>query len=705
MRIHEYAKNLDISSKDIISFLESNNMSVKNHMSVLGDDVIKMLDKKFTEEALEASGTTLEGTQNNGEKDAIIDTEDLFKYEDYLEVKRPVIKQKKKASNSKKKNKADGEERIANLPVIQDQTLNIVYYSDDLTVGELATRIGKSTGEIIKQLLMLGMMATVNQTLERDMVELIAGEAGFEVKDKVFSDVIEFEKIVLEDLEADLEKRPPVVTIMGHVDHGKTTLLDAIRNSRVVTGEAGGITQHIGAYQVDHNGNTITFLDTPGHAAFTQMRARGAQVTDICILVVASDDGVMPQTKEAIDHAKSAGVPIIVAINKMDKPSANPDRVMQELLEFSLVAEEWGGDTIFVKISALAGEGIDELLEMINLVSEMNEYKANPKRLATGTVIEAKLDKGRGPVATLLVENGTLGIGDSIVVGSVHGRVRAMVDDLGQRSEHAGPSTPVEITGLNEVPLAGDPFMVFPSEKEARQIAEERLIIMRELGNKPTKAVSLDDIFNQIQEGEVKDLNLIIKGDVQGSVEALSGSLQKIEVEGVKINIVRGAVGTITESDVSLAAASGAIIIGFNVRPTATTRQQADNEGVDVRLYTIIYKVIEEIEAAMKGMLDPIFEEKVTGQLEIRQTYKVSKIGTVAGCYVTEGTVGRHSQIRIIRDGIIIFDGHLSSLKRFKDDVKEVNYGYECGITIERYNDLKEGDILEAYIMEEVKRA
>ncbi len=584
------------------------------------------------------------------------------------------------------------------MPVKEDKDAAIVYYSEELTVGDLAERLGKSTGEIVKQLLMLGMMATVNQTLDRETVELLAEEAGFEVKDKIFTDVTEFEKIVIEDSEEDLEKRPPVVTIMGHVDHGKTTLLDAIRNSRVVTGEAGGITQHIGAYQVNHGGNVITFLDTPGHAAFTSMRARGAQVTDICVLVVASDDGVMPQTKEAIDHAKAAGVPIIVAINKMDKPTANPERVMQELLEFSLVPEDWGGDTIYVKLSALQGE-------MINLVSEMNEYKANPKRLATGTVIEAKLDKGRGPVATLLVENGTLRIGDAIVVGNTHGRVRAMVNDLNQRIDTAGPSTPIEITGLNDVPQAGDRFMVFPSEKEARQIADQRAANARELGNKPGKAVSLDELFSQIQEGEMKELNVIIKGDVQGSVEALSGSLQKIDVEGVKINIIRGSVGTITETDVTLAAASNAIIIGFNVRPSATTRNQADAEGVDIRLHSIIYKVIEEIEAAMKGMLDPIFEEKVTGQLEVRQTFKVSKVGTIAGCYVTDGSVSRNASVRVIRDGIVVFEGQLGSLKRFKDEVKEVNYGYECGITIERYNDIKEGDIIEAYVMEEVKRA
>ena len=697
MRVHEYAKQLNLSSKEVLQFLSDNNLSVKSHMSVLGDDVILMLDKNFKNEK-----TKMESQVSN-EKDSTNDTDDLFKYDEYVEVKRPKITKKKKANQKKSKN--DKSDRIANVPVKEDKDAAIVYYSDELTVGDLAERLGKSTGEIVKQLLMLGMMATVNQTLDRETVELLAEEAGFEVKDKIFTDVTEFEKIVIEDSEEDLEKRPPVVTIMGHVDHGKTTLLDAIRNSRVVTGEAGGITQHIGAYQVNHGGSVITFLDTPGHAAFTSMRARGAQVTDICVLVVASDDGVMPQTKEAIDHAKAAGVPIIVAINKMDKPTANPERVMQELLEFSLVPEDWGGDTIYVKLSALQGEGIDDLLEMINLVSEMNEYKANPKRLATGTVIEAKLDKGRGPVATLLVENGTLRIGDAIVVGNTHGRVRAMVNDLNQRIEAAGPSTPIEITGLNDVPQAGDRFMVFPSEKEARQIADQRTANARELGNKPGKAVSLDDLFSQIQEGEMKELNVIIKGDVQGSVEALSEKKKKIDVEGVKINIIRASVGTITETDVTLAAASGAIIIGFNVRPSSTTRQQAANEGVDIRLHSIIYKVIEEIEAAMKGMLDPIFEEKVTGQLEVRQTFKVSKVGTIAGCYVTDGSVSRNASVRVIRDGIVVFEGELGSLKRFKDEVKEVNYGYECGITIERYNDIKEGDIIEAYVMEEVKRA
>jgi len=694
MRVHEYAKQLNLSSKEILDFLKDKEVSVKSHMSVLGDDVIDNLDKVFKNNKAVS--------ENQIESDVTVETEDLFKYDDYLEVNRPKISKKKKGANQKKV-KNEKTDRMTNVPVKEEKEENVVYYSEDLTVGELADIIGKSTADIIKQLLMLGMMATVNQTLDRETVELIATEVGFEVKDKVFTDVIEFEKIIIEDTEANLEKRPPVVTIMGHVDHGKTTLLDMIRKSRVVSGEAGGITQHIGAYQVNHNGQDITFLDTPGHAAFTSMRARGAQVTDICILVVAADDGVMPQTREAVDHARAANVPIIVAVNKMDKPEANPDRVMQELLEYSLVPEEWGGDTIYVKISAREGEGIDELLEMINLVSEMADLNANPKRLSTGTVIEAKLDKGRGSVATLLVENGTLRIGDSIVVGNTFGRVRAMINDLNQRIEAAGPSMPVEITGLNDVPLAGDRFMVFPSEKEARQIAEQRLVNTRELGNKAGKAVSLDELFSHIQEGELKELNLIIKGDVQGSVEALTGSLQKIDVEGVKINIIRASVGTITETDVTFAAASGAIIIGFNVRPSSTVRNQAANEGVDIRLHSIIYKVIDEIEAAMKGLLDPVFQEKVTGQLEVRQTFKVSKVGTIAGCYVTEGSVARNSGVRVIRDGIVVFEGELGSLKRFKDEVKEVNYGYECGVTVERYNDIKEGDIIEAYIMEEIK--
>lgn len=551
---------------------------------------------------------------------------------------------------------------------------------------------------------MLGVMATINQELDKDSIELIASEYGVEVEEEIVFDVTEFEQYVEEDNEEDLIERPSIVTIMGHVDHGKTTTLDSIRNTKVTAGEAGGITQHIGAYQVVDNGKKITFLDTPGHAAFTTMRARGAQVTDITVLVVAADDGVMPQTVEAINHAKAAEVPIIVAVNKMDKPTANPDRVMQELTEHGLVPEAWGGDTIFVPISALTGEGIDNLLEMILLVSEVEEYKANPKRRATGTVIEAKLDKGRGSVATLLVQNGTLRIGDPIVVGNTFGRVRAMVNDLGRRVKEAGPSTPVEITGLSDVPQAGDQFVVFEDEKKARQVGEARAQkqLVEQRGDKVK--VSLEDLFEHIKQGEMKEINLIVKADVQGSVEALAASLQKIDVEGVKVKIIHTGVGAINESDITLASASNAIVIGFNVRPDVNAKRTAEAEEVDIRLHRIIYKVIEEIESAMKGMLDPEFEEKVIGQAEVRTTFKVSKIGTIAGSYVTDGKITRDSGVRLIRDGVVIFEGEIDTLKRFKDDVKEVAQNYECGITIAKFNDIKEGDIIEAFVMQEVDR-
>ena len=731
MRVHEYAKQAGVKSKEIIDLLTAAGIEVKSHMSVLDPAVVKVLDRKYKKKPKAKPAPKTEkkpvakkvvakkeppkipkkvlkpvevapDPDDTGDIFAEVDADELFKYDDYEEQAKPKITRKKKGANVKKV-KVEEESRVANVPTKVELDDNVVYYSEELTVGDLCEVIGKPSGEVLKQLLMLGIMASVNQSLDRDTVELIADEAGFEVKDKVFTDVVEFEKIDIVDDEVNLIKRPPVVTIMGHVDHGKTTLLDTIRKSRVTSCEAGGITQHIGAYQVDHNGELITFLDTPGHAAFTSMRARGAKVTDICILVVAADDGVMPQTKEAVDHAKAANVPIIVAVNKMDKLEANPERVMQELLEQELVPEEWGGDTVYVKISAKAGEGIDDLLEMVTITAEMQEFKANPNRLSSGTVIEAKLDKGRGPVATLLVENGTLQIGDAIVVGDQYGRVRTMVDDLGNNVKQAQPSTPIEITGIHGVPLAGDRFMVFSAEKEARQISEKRAVNTSARKNIPSTAVTLDDLFSQIKEGDMKELNVIIKGDVQGSVEALSGSLQKIDVEGVNIKIIRASVGTITENDVTFALASNAVIIGFNVRPTSSVRQAAENAGVDMRLHSIIYNAIDEIEAAMKGLLDPVFVEKVTGQLEVRQIFKVSKIGTIGGCYVTEGVVNRNSGVRVIRDGIVVYEGNLASLKRFKDEVKEVNAGYECGVTVERYNDIKESDVIEAYIMEEVK--
>ena len=581
-----------------------------------------------------------------------------------------------------------------------------ITFTDSLTVLELSKKIGREPAEIIKKLFLLGVMATINQVLDKDAIELICADYGVEVEEEIRIDITDLEVHFdpTPENSTNQEERPPVVTIMGHVDHGKTTLLDSIRHTKVTAGEAGGITQHIGAYMIEDNGKKITFLDTPGHAAFTTMRARGAKVTDITILVVAADDGVMPQTVEAINHAKAAEVPIIVAVNKMDKPSANPDRVMQELTEHGLVPEAWGGETIFVPISALKGEGIDNLLEMVLLVSEVGELRANTKRLALGTVIEAQLDKGRGSVATLLVQDGTLKVGDPIVVGHAFGRVRAMVNDLGRRVKEAGPSTPVEITGLNEVPQAGDRFVVFEDEKTARQVGESRASEAQVTQRSEKTRVTLDNLFDQMKQGEMKELNLIVKADVQGTVEAMAASLMKIDVEGVNVRIIHTGAGAITESDISLAAASNAIVIGFNVRPDTNAKRMADQEGVDIRLHRIIYKVIEEIEFAMKGLLDPEFQEKIIGQAEVRETFKVSKVGTIAGSYVTEGKISRDSGVRVIRDGIVIFEGELDTLKRFKDDAKEVAKGYECGITIKGFNDIKEGDIVEAYIMEEIKR-
>ncbi|AYC29281.1 translation initiation factor IF-2 [Paenisporosarcina cavernae] len=593
------------------------------------------------------------------------------------------------------------------VPMKEKELPEKITFFESLTVGELAKKLGREPSEIIKKLFMLGVMATINQELDKDAIELICTDYGVEVEEEIRIDKTDLETYFESDEEqpaGELKERPPVVTIMGHVDHGKTTLLDSIRNTKVTAGEAGGITQHIGAYQVVENGKKITFLDTPGHAAFTTMRARGAKVTDLTILVVAADDGVMPQTVEAINHAKAAEVPIIVAVNKMDKEAANPDRVMQELTEHGLVPEAWGGDTIFAPISALKGDGIDNLLDMVLLVAEVAELKADAKRKAIGTVIEAQLDKGRGSVATLLVQDGTLNVGDPIVVGNTFGRVRAMVNDIGRRVKEAGPSTPVEITGLNDVPQAGDRFVVFEDEKTARAVGESRATTAIQEQRSEKTRVTLDNLFDQMKQGEMKDLNIIVKADVQGSVEAMAASLMKLDVEGVNVRIIHTGAGAITESDISLAAASNAIVIGFNVRPDLNAKRAAEEEGVDIRLHRVIYKVIEEIESAMKGMLDPEFQEKIIGQAEVRETFKVSKIGTIAGSYVTEGKITRDSGIRVIRDGIVVFEGELESLKRFKDDAKEVAKGYECGITVKSYNDVKEGDVIEAYVMEEIKR-
>ncbi|CIQ01213.1 translation initiation factor IF-2 [Streptococcus pneumoniae] len=580
-------------------------------------------------------------------------------------------------------------------------------YTDGMTVAEIAKRIKREPAEIVKKLFMMGVMATQNQSLDGETIELLMVDYGIEAKQKVEVDNADIERFFVEDgylNEDELIERPPVVTIMGHVDHGKTTLLDTLRNSRVATGEAGGITQHIGAYQIVENGKKITFLDTPGHAAFTSMRARGASVTDITILVVAADDGVMPQTIEAINHSKAANVPIIVAINKIDKPGANPERVIGELAEHGVMSTAWGGDSEFVEISAKFNQNIEELLETVLLVAEIQELKADPTVRAIGTVIEARLDKGKGAVATLLVQQGTLNVQDPIVVGNTFGRVRAMTNDLGRRVKVAGPSTPVSITGLNEAPMAGDHFAVYEDEKSARAAGEERAKRALMKQRQATQRVSLENLFDTLKAGELKSVNVIIKADVQGSVEALSASLQKIDVEGVKVTIVHSAVGAINESDVTLAEASNAFIVGFNVRPTPQARQQAEADDVEIRLHSIIYKVIEEMEEAMKGMLDPEFEEKVIGEAVIRETFKVSKVGTIGGFMVINGKVARDSKVRVIRDGVVIYDGELASLKHYKDDVKEVTNGREGGLMIDGYNDIKMDDVIEAYVMEEIKR-
>lgn len=582
---------------------------------------------------------------------------------------------------------------------------NVVYYEAGMTVIEVAEALNTSVTNLVKKLFVsIGVMASATSVLDRDTIELIAMEYGYEVKDKKITDLVRFDEMEIIDESDQLVPRPPVVTIMGHVDHGKTTLLDTIRSSHVVKGEAGGITQHIGAYQVEKNGRLVTFIDTPGHAAFTEMRARGASITDIVILVVAADDGLMPQTVEAIEHAQAAKVPIIVAVNKMDRPQANPERIKQQLTEYNLVAEEWGGDTIIVPISALTGQGVDELLEMVLLVSDMKDLKANPNRLGVGTVIEAKLDKGRGPVATLLVQNGSIKVGDVIVVGNTYGKIRAMYDENGRPVTIAGPSKPVEITGIEEVPFAGERFMIYNDERKAREIASIRAQNKFNEEKGVGKSISLAELMKSQKNEEVKELNLIIRCDVQGSIEAIRGLLEKINIEGTKINIVASRVGAITESDINLAIASNSIIIGFNIRPQAAITEYAKSKGIEIRLYDIIYKLQEDIEMAVKGLLDPVMTEKILGEAEVRETFKASKIGTIAGCYVTSGLVQRNASVRLIRNSIVIYTGKISSLKRFKDDVREVKAGYECGLTIENYNDIKVGDFIECFTMEEEGR-
>lgn len=615
-----------------------------------------------------------------------------------------MAKQNKQTKN--KKGAPRKKQLKSNFPTKKEEIVakdGVIVYEEGITVGQLADKIGQTPANVIKVLFLLGTMVTINSSLNDEQVELICLEYGFEVEKHVEVSEVNFEEIDIQDDEKDLQPRCPVVTIMGHVDHGKTTLLDTIRKSAVVEGEFGGITQHIGAYQVEVNGKKVTFLDTPGHEAFTAMRARGAQVTDIVIIVVAADDGVMPQTKEAIDHAKAAGVPIVVAINKIDKEGADPERIKGEMAEHGLLPEDWGGDTVYCEISAKKRIGIEELLETLTVVAELADLKANPNRYAYGSVVEGKLDKGRGPVATLLVENGILRAGDPIVVGTSFGRVRQMLDDRGKIIKEALPATPVEITGLNDVPVAGDKFMAFENEKQARSVGETRLKAKQDKERSSGAALSLDDLYSQIKEGEMIDLNIIVKADVQGTAEAVKASLEKIDVDGVRVNVIRSTAGGISESDVLLASASQAIIYGFNVRPNAKVRQKAEEEGIEIRLHNIIYKMVEEIETAMKGMLAPEIKEVVTGQAEIRQVIKVSKVGNIAGCYVTDGFIRRNCGIRLLRDSVVVYEGKLGSLKRFQDDAKEVAAGFECGLSIENFNDIKEGDIVEGYIMEEVE--
>ena len=611
-----------------------------------------------------------------------------------------MARQPQRRNNRKRNNSRNrGGQTVANNRVeVKELT-----YSGAMSVGELAEKLNRNASEIIKLLFMMGTMVTINSTLDEENIELVCMEFNVETHKEVIIEESDFEEMMEQEDEDNLVSRPPVITIMGHVDHGKTTLLDTIRKTHVTAGEFGGITQHIGAYQVQVKGKKVTFLDTPGHEAFTAMRARGAKITDIVVIVVAADDGVMPQTKEAVDHAKAAGVPVIVAVNKIDKPGANPDRIMSEMAELELMPEEWGGNTIFCSISAKTGEGVSDLLDTIMVLAEVEDFKANPDKLAVGTVIEAKLDKGRGPVATLLIQGGTLHSGDSLVVGTAFGRVRKMVDDLGREMKKALPSTPVEIIGLSDVPIAGDIFKVFDSEKKARQIAETRLQKRIEQERNATSAMSLDDLARQIEEGDLQTLNIIIKADVQGSAEAVKASMEKIDVQGVKVNVIRSSAGAITESDIMLASASHALIYGFNVRPNATVRKKAEEEGVEIHLHNIIYKALEEMENAMKGMLAPVYEEVVIGQAEVRQLFKMSKVGTIAGCMVSDGCLKRECSVRLIREGVVVYSGKLGSLRRFQNDVKEVQSGFDCGLTIENFNDIKVNDVIEAYEDQQVE--
>ena len=712
MSVMEYASDVNKKTDYILELCKKLDIKVNSLEDMLTDDDIILLDNEIEntdfdeEESLEEENEKID----DDFEDSYV--EELEEVEVEATIKKKKNNKSKKDNNNKNENKNEKfakqkkemykhKEKLQSNINTQDDS--IVLYTEGMSVADLANKLNKNVAEIIKKLMSLGKIMNLNATIDFETAEILALEYGKTLKKDSTRDEFNFEELEIIDDENDLIERPPVITIMGHVDHGKTTLLDTIRKTNVVAGEAGGITQHIGAYQIIYNDKPITFIDTPGHAAFTEMRARGASITDIVIIIVAADDGVMPQTKEAIDHAKAAGVPIVVAVNKIDKPNANPERVLTEMSQNGVTPDIWGGDTLFVNISAKTGEGIPELLDNLLLIAEMQELKANPNRYASGTVIEAKVDKNEGVVSTVLIQNGTLRLGDAVVVGNYAGKIRTLKNDKGENLVEASPSMPVSITGISESPSAGDKFMAFENEKKAKAISEERIRQAKKRSLGSNNSVSLDDLFNRIEAGE-KEINVILKADVKGSEEAVKNSLLKLDVEGIRVNVIRSSIGAITESDVVLAAASKAIIIGFNVRPNNKIVEYAKEKGVDIRLYNIIYKVVEEMEAAMKGKLEPIYEEKVLGQAEVRKLFKFSKVGTIAGSYIISGIVRRDAKARIIRDGVVIYDGNINSIAREKDQVKEVKQGIECGITIENYNDIKEGDIIEAYEIVEVKR-
>jgi len=700
MSVSEYALDVDKSVSEILNLCKKLELSISNEDDMLSDDDIIILDNELA--SIQPSEESTEELEELEELEDIEESyEEQIKEENKAKKKKTAKPTNKNDFKEKRKEMYKHKEKLkSNIAASED---DVVLYKDNMTVAQLADSLGVPAAQVIKKLMTLGMMMAINASLDFDTAEIIVSDYNKTLKKESTMDEVNFEELEITDKEEDLKERPPVVTIMGHVDHGKTTLLDTIRKTSVAEGEAGGITQAIGAYQIDYKGKKITFIDTPGHAAFTEMRARGAKVTDIVIIIVAADDGVMPQTKEAIDHAKAAKVPIIVAVNKIDKPDANVERVLTEMSNNGIQPEAWGGDVMFVNISAKTGEGIDDLLERILLISEIEQLKANPDRYATGTVIESKIDKSSGVITNLLIENGTLRLGDPIVVGTISGRVRTLKNDRGENLVKASPSMPVSITGLSESPSAGDKFMAFENEKKAKKVAEERKIIAKEKENKPKSKISLDDLFNRKEAGE-KEINIILKADVKGSEEAVKNSLLKLDVEGIKINVIRSGIGNITESDVILAEASDAIIIGFNIRPEHKIVEIAKDKGIDIRLYDIIYKVVEEMEAALKGKLEPEYKEEVTGTAEVRKLFKFSKVGTIAGSYVTSGVIKRGSKVRVIRDGIVVNDSIIASLAREKDQAKEVKQGLECGITIENFNDIKENDILETYELIEIKK-